>query len=394
MLYQRNGAALARLLDLDIERAVPAVLRLLLQMENEFELGVMGAGNSTGSMQALAALIQWPLGETLYGLCAFSATAAFLGQLALYSVVRRLATPSLLVPSLLCILMVPSVVFWSSGFLKEPLAFAGLGLMAVGASQLLRSRRLAGPCCIVAGAGIVLLFKAYIVLAFAVAGGAAYVVAKMRERKRRALGPAYLAVGILFAYGLMAIVAEVNPRYAVTDIAEEAARLQGANQYTSGGSDIDFGDASKGSVIGQVALAPLALMNALFRPSLLDVRSPVMALSAMETTAGLLVFVAALLRPRRSVRIFRELTKRPEWVFSAVFVFVLALGVGLASTNLGTIARYRTPFVPLYALILLWAIRASRSLFSTAPNATGIMRSTASLSRPPPHTRLPQNPRL
>ena len=47
------------------------------------------------------------------------------------------------------------------------------------------------------------------------------------------------------------------------------------------------------------------------------------------------------------------MTKTPFLVFCLVFVITFGLAVGLASTNLGTLSRYRAPLLPFFAVLLL-----------------------------------------
>ena len=43
----------------------------------------------------------------------------------------------------------------------------------------------------------------------------------------------------------------------------------------------------------------------------------------------------------------------PFLVFCTVFVIAFGIAVGLTSTNLGTLSRYRSPILPFFAVLLL-----------------------------------------
>ena len=49
---------------------------------------------------------------------------------------------------------------------------------------------------------------------------------------------------------------------------------------------------------------------------------------------------------------YRAVTARPPLVASAVFIIAFGAAVGLTTTNLGTLSRYRLPMMPPYAAIL------------------------------------------
>jgi hypothetical protein len=77
-----------------------------------------------------------------------------------------------------------------------------------------------------------------------------------------------------------------------------------------------------------------------------------MLVNALETTAILGLAIMAVYR--NGLRgLLRRVSHAPLLMFCAVFVFGLALGVGLATTNLGTLSRYRVPFMPFFAILLL-----------------------------------------
>jgi branched-subunit amino acid transport protein len=103
---------------------------------------------------------------------------------------------------------------------------------------------------------------------------------------------------------------------------------------------------------GQLAYAPVALLTSLFRPSILEARNLLMLANAVETTVLTLLFARILFkRSLRNVR--RQIMDEPFLVFCLVFVIAFGIAVGLTSTNLGTLSRYRSPIVPFFAVLLL-----------------------------------------
>jgi hypothetical protein len=55
-----------------------------------------------------------------------------------------------------------------------------------------------------------------------------------------------------------------------------------------------------------------------------------------------------------------QLVTRPFLGFCAVFVLLFGTGVGLATTNLGTLVRYRMPLIPFFAVLLVTLLQRSR----------------------------------
>jgi hypothetical protein len=81
------------------------------------------------------------------------------------------------------------------------------------------------------------------------------------------------------------------------------------------------------------------------------VKNPLMLVSAIEMTVFLLFFLRAL--RRGGVRGTLSLvTRDPALALCVVFVIVFATAVGLATTNLGTLARYRSTMLPFFGVLL------------------------------------------
>ena len=72
-------------------------------------------------------------------------------------------------------------------------------------------------------------------------------------------------------------------------------------------------------------------------------------------------------------------------LFCAVFTLALALGTGLASTNMGTLSRYRAPMMPFF-FVLLMVLRFEKE--ATRRAAVALKRVDESQS-PEPQAALP-----
>jgi hypothetical protein len=140
------------------------------------------------------------------------------------------------------------------------------------------------------------------------------------------------------------------PRFAPESIAEEAAKLQSIGQRVQGGSTYMLGTAAGQTGVAQVVLIPFAVLTALFRPLIFEATSPLLAASAMETTVLAAMFLLAIWR-RGVIGALRATLARPALVFCTLYVVGISVGVGLATTNLGSLARYRTPMMPFLALL-------------------------------------------
>ena len=77
-----------------------------------------------------------------------------------------------------------------------------------------------------------------------------------------------------------------------------------------------------------------------------------MFLNALETSALLFLTLRLLIRGGIS-RVSQAVLSSPLLVFCLVFTIVMGTAVGLASTNLGSLSRYRMPFMPFFVALVL-----------------------------------------
>jgi hypothetical protein len=322
----------------------------------EVPLSVPIPRTTTGAMTGISALISVLVGDSIYASSAFIAGFSFFGELALYRTLRRELALGFRRPLIVAVLMVPSVVFWSGGLFKEAIAIAGLGYCVWGAHDLgTRRYIMRGALFALLGAWITVAVKPYVIIPFGIAAGVFILMDGHRPlhlRRIRRLRPGALIVGTAVALGVLLAVGRAFPRFDPANLAEEAANMQGVAELTEGGSNYSLGRGSTGSILNQLSFAPVALFTSLLRPLLVEARSVTTAINSVETSIVLLMIVRAWLK--NGLRgLGRLVTRSPAIAFCLVYTLALGLGVGLGTTNLGTLSRYRMPLMPFYATVLL-----------------------------------------
>jgi hypothetical protein len=361
LTYHYHGVELAHLMRYDFWDFAPEVVRLVLHQEAMLPYDVTGAGSSTGAMTGIAGLLCFLLNDSLYASCLLLGTLSFLGKLALYYGLRNRLEPELHGRALYGVMLVPSAIFWTSGLLKESIAMIGLGPMAYGLLCFGKHRPVASVAGILGGAVIVGLAKAYVLFGFALAAGVwVYWTQSMGRSGGRpvTIRPLYLVLAVAVALGGVVALGRFFPQYAMDSVVQQTASLQSIGARVEGGSNYQIAETPTRSLGGQLGYAPLALVTALFRPSLPEVRNPLMLVNALETTLLLLLFVRALVQLSWA-ELWRRFRSSGVIAFCATFTVVMAISVGLATTNLGTLSRYRTPFMPFFmTLLLVWTAPA------------------------------------
>lgn len=351
--YHQGGILLAQLLHDDL---LDGTARLLLIVLNQDDIAIpldVGPG-STGAMMGISGFAMAIVSDSLYAGCMLIAGLSTFAKLGVYRLLRREFKPELHRLLLIGTLLVPSVVFWSSALMKEAVAIIGISVAAYFGYHL-RRFPLLGPVGLLFGLTLAGAVKPYTLIGFG-AGAAAWVFldgARQAERRRtRTLTMPRLLLGAGFAAIIVIIVGEIFPRFAPENLGQEAARMQSLVEGSEGASDYAIGDAERTTLTGQLVFAPIAIATSLFRPLIFEARNAQMAVNALETTT-LTVLVFAVIFRLGAARTVRAIMASPALTFCAVYTLVLAVGVGLATTNLGTLSRYRMPFMPFYAALVL-----------------------------------------
>jgi hypothetical protein len=354
--YMSEGSMLARAIQTDPDRFGRFWLNLLLQRELNDPLPIIGAGSSTGSMIAVGALFALVLQDSLVASCFAIGIAAFFGKLALYRVFRELLPAALRTRAIVAVFMVPSAVFWSCGLLKEALVIVGLGPVWLGLHRILNGRPVVGTVLVALGALPIALMKPYTLFALTVAGGAWLGMGRLQARLGHAgpvrIRPVYLVAAALLVYVGILGLGQLFPNYSVERLGEDIATHQGLGETFRGGSSYAMGDVEAMSLQKQAAFAPVALATALFRPFIFEANNALALAAALETTVLLVLLVRAFVQigPRQVLRRFMS---TPVLFASLAFVLTFGMGVGLATSNFGTLSRYRMPLIPFYAALVL-----------------------------------------
>jgi hypothetical protein len=201
-----------------------------------------------------------------------------------------------------------------------------------------------------AGTIPMLLIKPYILFPLVLAGGSWYYWARSLKRGRVRIRPAYFVVAAVLGIGGIVVLGQYFPEYALDTFSARTSELQQLGRR--GGSTYALGGEAPATLVGKFAYAPAALLTSLFRPVLFEVHNLPSLVNAVETTVLTLLF-ARILFTRNLGKVRRQIADNPFLVFCIVFVIAFGIAVGLASSNLGTLSRYRVPLLPFFVVLLL-----------------------------------------
>jgi hypothetical protein len=183
------------------------------------------------------------------------------------------------------------------------------------------------------------LFKPYLIFPAAVGVGAWVGIGRQERLLQSFLG------GVVML-GLAAVVAELSlDRFAPSALLQQVVIRQGLVGLDPSASAYAIGDADATTWAGQLGFVPVALFTGALRPGLWEAHNGMAVVAGLENAVLAALSVAALYRVARSG------VRAPGSVLLACLgLCALALvGIGLTTTNLGTLSRHRAPLC-----IFLW----------------------------------------
>jgi len=166
------------------------------------------------------------------------------------------------------------------------------------------------------------------------------------------LAPLLIGVVGLTSYWAVLKIGEDDPQYALNNLAKTAKITAYDIGFYTGreaGSGYTLGELD-GTFLGMLRLFPQAVNVSLFRPYLWEVRNPLMLLSALESLILLITTLYILMKIRFNIFLYLN---NPIVLFSLIFSITFSFAVGVSTYNFGTLARYKIPLLPFYALALL-----------------------------------------
>lgn len=256
------------------------------------------------------------------------------------------------------VLFIPSVVFWGSGVLKDSVVLACIGILTYCVKKLFIDRRFSVFRILMMLAAVIIIYnvKIYVLLCFLPAM-LLWIYAsefyKIRSTVLKALlVPFVLALIVVSGFYAVVKIGEDDKRYAIENLSRTARiTAYDIGFYTgkNAGSGYSLGELDD-SFTGMLKLAPAAVNVSLFRPYLWEVRNPLMALSAAESFVLLMLTIYILFRKRS---LFFRALGNPNVLFCLVLSVTFAFAVGVSTFNFGTLARYKIPLLPFYALALI-----------------------------------------
>lgn len=259
------------------------------------------------------------------------------------------------------ILYFPTLVFWSSGILKDTLCIASIGWVTYSVYEMLyRKRSFIKNMMILFAFGYLLaILKVYILISY-LPFFVLFIILKNIQGIQNRLLKYLLAPALIIGsmYGFTLVLDTYNQElgaYAVEDLTKSIQHLNGAFSSMDGSetadSNFDLGVEFDGTFNGLLKMAPIAIFTTFFRPFLWESHKLSSILASVESF--ILLFFTFYVIVRSGIKTFLKLIlSDPLIMYCFLFSLVFALFVGASTLNFGTLVRYKIPCLPFYAISL------------------------------------------
>lgn len=246
----------------------------------------------------------------------------------------------------IAVFLIPSVLFWSSGVLKEGILMFALGMVVYHLSNCFseNTNTYRHFLFFLLSAALLLFTKMYVFVALTPAL-VSFIMVSISGYRHAFIK--FAVVHLLF-FVLASNAYRIDKKLNIVWYLHQkqmgmiqTAITEKAGSYIS----INY---LKPSAFSVVKNTPNALINTLTRPHLFESKTPFIFISALENLLLFLLLIACVIA-------FKKPDKKvvPLLLTSLFFVFTLSVLIGLLTPVLGAIVRHRVPIMPFYAISLL-----------------------------------------
>ena len=277
--------------------------------------------------------------------------------------------PSMRSEMAIAFLFLPSVCYWSSGFLKDSICFGSIGFLLYGLYNLVvRRRKIIGSALAIAiSVYFLYTIKVYILLAL-VPAISFWLLGEMRRiAKDRMLRRAIAGLAIILAaIGGVALVNYMTSesalaKFSLDNILETSTSSREMFESQSARTEGSYFQIESSN---PVMLALNGLVATFFRPFPWEITSAIVLLSAIESFL-FLALVIFLIYQKGVIKLFTTVFAEPVLMLAFVFAVVFAISVGASATNFGSLSRYKIPCLPFYLIFIMVSYRFLSAKYPT-----------------------------
>ena len=260
----------------------------------------------------------------------------------------------------LAILFLPTLLFWSSGALKDPICMGMLGWVTfcIYKGFYKKERTIFNTIGALVAIWVLTVVKPYIIFAYLPFFVLYLLLINLTLIKNTFVRASMVIVIAAISVGGFVLVSdklmEAMGSYSLEKL-NDSVQSQQANFINMAGraeSSFSLGVEYDGSLSSLLQLAPAAINATLFRPYLWESKKISTLLSSLESLT-LMIFTLIVFYKTGIKLFFGTLLKDPMVMFCFFFSILFALFVGATTLNFGTLVRYKIPCMPFYIMALV-----------------------------------------
>ncbi|MEO7923981.1 MAG: hypothetical protein ABIR30_09895 [Chitinophagaceae bacterium] len=256
-------------------------------------------------------------------------------------------------------LFLPSVCYWSSGLLKDPITFGAVGYISYAFLNIfIRKKQIGISLFLILLCGFLLyVIKVYILLVLMMSLLVWQFAEFNKIIKNKTLRSIFAGMTFIASIGIGILLLnyftsmEAAQQYQLDKIvgnAEYQREMYAAISQQSGGSDSHFNINTSNPVLMVLG----GITATFYRPFLWEINSPIAMLSAFES--AIFLFMTLYFMRKKGIKKFFTIPfSEPIILMCFLFAFVFAVAVGTASANFGALSRYKIPCMPYYLMMIV-----------------------------------------
>ncbi|HMU46635.1 MAG TPA: hypothetical protein PKC72_09715 [Chitinophagaceae bacterium] len=262
----------------------------------------------------------------------------------------------------LAAVFIPSVCFWSSGFLKDTICFGAIGYILYGTLNIfVRKRHVFASFILLLISGMLIYYiKVYILLAFILAMTIWLFAETNKLIKDTTLRTIFSLLTLIFSIGVAYLLLSYFTSQEAAQTFKLDTLMEKSEQHRH---SIESVQQEGGSGFTLNTSNPLSLVfgsisATFFRPFPWEINTPIALFSAIESLVFLILTLNFFFK--RGVKTyFRNIFSDPKLLMCFVFAIVFGIAVGASTTNFGALSRYKIPCMPFYFIMLLLVYKKS-----------------------------------
>ena len=248
--------------------------------------------------------------------------------------------------------LIPSVVFWSSGMMKERLVMFSLGLLMFSWVSMCQKFGTTKLLVVLVSTWLLFLAKFYVLLAMLPGMAIFAMPSKFGAKKLFISSASVFAIAItllffsgsIFGYDLVDTI--VNKQHDFINMVNREASYSGSN--------IEIQELEPTFASFASCLVP-AYINTLLRPFITESDSLIKLACSIENIIFLLLFLYMCIRFNRiDAKKFRFI------LFTLYFMLILYALIGMTTPNIGALVRYKIPVMPFLQCSMLMCTNFDR----------------------------------